>query len=552
MGRLSSITLRINPGWGAGILHYSQYAATQQPFDEFDVFVDGRQRDAGPNRFNTTGFEERNITLGPDSKNVTWVYEYNPGGFPAANVPPEQDDRTAAVFLDNVYFDPLVNSIIRPTPAPTPAGGIDDSLRPSTAAPTSIPDGALTFDGFEQGSLDAFPEWTSEGDAPWERTKEQAASGVFSLRSPDLRSPEFTLGASNVTFQTNPAWSGGTFYFSVYAATQMPLDEFQWFVDGETTGRGSNQVNRTSFEERQVVLSPGPHAITWLYTYNPLSLVSQNLPPEQDGRIAAVFLDNVYFVPFNSGGDTLPLLLPSASPSISLPTTLSPALDLNDTNFTGNNPSQPSSYSPTSVPTSPGNVRRFPSCASLSPNPDNFEDAEFPSLPWSTGGAGNWSLSTRHAYNGTTSIRAPKLDGVGMSSISNATLEICDGFTGGTLRFQAIASVMPPYDDFVVYIDGVSAAQLADVHEWTAVALELDAGPHRVDFSYQYNASRSDQMPPSSQLRQGAVWVDYVAVAPRPTKRLFHSSKLKGGLKGGWSWPTKRLFTSSRLKGGWL
>lgn len=169
-------------------------------------------------------------------------------------------------------------------------------------------------------------------------------------------------------------------------------------------------------------------------------------------------------------------------------------------------------------------------CAPLDPNPDSFEDAAFPSMPWSTGGAGTWSVSTQNAYHGTTSIKSPDLDGAGVSSISNVTLEICDGFIGGILRFQAIASVMPPRDDFMIYIDGVSAAQLVDVHEWTGVELSLDAGPHRVDFSYQYNTSQLDQ-PPSTPQRQGAVWIDSVAVEslPRPTKRLFHLSKLKGG-----------------------
>merc|ERR1711957_1013037 len=269
MGRLSSITLRINPGWGAGILHYSQYAATQQPFDDFKLFVDGRQRDAGPNRFNGTGFEERDITLSPDSKNVTWVYEYNPGGFPAGNVPPEQDDRIAAVFLDNVYFDPFINP--EPIRTPTP-----------TTAPTGDIDEAIYFMGFEKGSIDMFPEWSSEGGAVWERTSEEAASGVFSVRSPNLKNELFEQRLSSITLQINPGWGAGILHYSQYAATQQPFDDFKLFVDGRQRDAGPNRFNGTGFEERDITLSPDSKNVTWVYEYNPGGFPAGNVPPEQD------------------------------------------------------------------------------------------------------------------------------------------------------------------------------------------------------------------------------------------------------------------------------
>merc|ERR1711957_1000211 len=93
--RTSSITLQVDPEWGAGVLHYSQYASTQQPFDDLKVFVDGRQRDGGPNRLDSTSFEDRNITLSPESRNISWVYEYNPNSIPVIGAPPEQDERIA-------------------------------------------------------------------------------------------------------------------------------------------------------------------------------------------------------------------------------------------------------------------------------------------------------------------------------------------------------------------------------------------------------------------------------------------------------------------------
>ena len=96
-------------------------------------------------------------------------------------------------------------------------------------------------------------------------------------------------------------------------------------------------------------------------------------------------------------------------------------------------------------------------------------------------------LSTEKAYNGTTSLKSPFFEGSVAPAISNATLEICDSFTKGVLRFWVVASVMPPNDIFVVYIDGEAAAQIVDIHDWTEIELSLEDGPHKVEFSYQYN-----------------------------------------------------------------
>lgn len=527
--RSSSITFLTNPDWGAGNVHYSIYATTQQPFDDFELFVDGTKREGGPNRVNQNGFEERLIALSPGAHEIVWTYAYNPNSLSAEGVPPESEDRFAAVFLDNVYFDPLIDP---KTPSPTPDG--DVSTPPSTAAPTSTPDGALSFDGFEQGSLATLPEWNSTGnqDALWERTNEQAASGVFSLRSPQLENADKTTRVSNVTFQTDSNWNGGMLHFSTFTTIQMPIDSFFWYVDGQLFGRSGNQVNLTSFEKRQIQLSPGPHVVTWSYAYNPNALEPQFLPPNQDA--GAVFLDNVYFVPFNQEIPVLPTSSPSYSPT-------SPPIPSSDISVSPTkSPSKSPSYSPTSAGPNTEDIRNpnstdnLPSnlllCAPLDPNPDSFESAAFPLPPWSTGGAGNWTLSSENAFNGTTSIKSPNLDGSLVSSISNVTLDICDGFVGGSLQFDFIASVVPPHDTFIVYVDGANVLELSDVHEWTeAPELRLNAGPHRVDFSYQYNPFELSQMPTSEAQRKGAVWLDNVEIEflPQPTKRLFHSSKRK-------------------------
>lgn len=112
---------------------------------------------------------------------------------------------------------------------------------------------------------------------------------------------------------------------------------------------------------------------------------------------------------------------------------------------------------------------------------------------------------------------------MGVKQISNATLEVCPDFEGGPLVFNVRASVLPPQDLFIVYVDGVAAAQLADVNEFDELRLELEPGPHIVDFSYQYNIFSLD--PDSPELENipskilGAVWIDFVQlgdVAPVP------------------------------------
>ena len=117
----------------------------------------------------------------------------------------------------------------------------------------------------------------------------------------------------------------------------MPFDDFVYFVDGVQRGGGPNTINPTGFEEREIQLDPRPHEITFAYRYNPITL--DQFPPEQPGRIGAVFLDDVYFV---SSGNS-----PAPTPSISVPP-----------------------------------------CVPLDSNPDNFEDGTFPLPPWSTGGDG--------------------------------------------------------------------------------------------------------------------------------------------------------------------
>ena len=155
-----------------------------------------------------------------------------------------------------------------------------------------------------------------------------------------------------------------------------------------------------------------------------------------------------------------------------------------------------------------------PSCIPLDPNPYSFEPPNnvFPKAPWTTGGDGKWEIDSTSSHAGKYSIRSPSFDGSPVKQISNATLTVCDDYEGGPLTFRVLSSVLPPQDNFIIYVDGTVAAQVTDVKEFTEVKLALNPGPHRVDFSYQYNTFNLDPLPPVPPEILGAVWLDSVSL----------------------------------------
>lgn len=174
-----------------------------------------------------------------------------------------------------------------------------------------VPPDSLYFDGFEQAT---FPnrEWSTDGDGVWELTTEQARSGIHSIRSPVFvkEGPDDTsTKRSNVTFTTDEAWPSGDIVFSALAGTNMPFDTFQLFVDGQQ--RGSYAAD-TTFTTQRVQLAPGQHDVTFSYVFNPVEL--QDFPPEPPGRIGAVFLDDVYFLP--AGATIRPTLSPTSASNV--------------------------------------------------------------------------------------------------------------------------------------------------------------------------------------------------------------------------------------------
>lgn len=97
---------------------------------------------------------------------------------------------------------------------------------------------------------------------------------------------------ANVTLTTNADWPPGSLVFSILSGTDMPIDDLLFFVDGQQFG-GAREMD--AFETRRIQLPPGEHNITFSYMTNPVGVDS--FPPFPLGRIGAVFIDDVYFLP---------------------------------------------------------------------------------------------------------------------------------------------------------------------------------------------------------------------------------------------------------------
>jgi hypothetical protein len=341
---------------------------------------------------------------------------------------------------------------------------------PTTTAPTLVPDLALWYRSFEQLDFpfiveEEDPVITTENAADsalvWTLTEEKANLGVRSVKSPQLENVGGIAGSANLTISLPDYGGPGDLYFSLFAGTQMPMDSVEINVNGEI--REVIFEAMTAFEQRVLNLGPGPNVVQFAYKYNPTGIPVENFPPSDvfPNRIGTAFVDDVYYVPA----------------AIVVRSAVLPAKAL--------------------VPPVP--------CVPLDPNPDSFEIGGFPLQPWSTTGDGVWDLTTEKASQGTSSIRSPILEGSLAAAISNATLQVCNDFPGGLLKLNVYASVQPPRDIFEIYIDGESAAQLVGVNEWTLLELGLEPGPHRIDFSYQFNMFNSDVgiLPPSPEEREG-------------------------------------------------
>ncbi|KAL9190599.1 hypothetical protein ACHAXT_000305 [Thalassiosira profunda] len=514
--KTSNVTLALtDPDFEGGTLVFSVLAGTAMPVDALWIYIDGNMM--GDLGMLSEDFERQFIPLGPGPHNVTWSYKFNPAPLPA--LPPMPPGRIGAAFLDDVYVLQL-GATLAPVgapasgapstpaalPAPTTAPSIPAPLVPTpttpapapavptTIAPTTIPPGAEWYDGFEQGTFPADPEWTTEGDAPWELTTERAESGVYSIRSPDFFDPDdLTPKTSNVTLMTNPNWDAGALVFSALAGVEMPFDDLQVIVDGVLR---SSLNNMQAFEQQQLMLSPGPHTVVFSYKYNPAGV--EVFPPEMPGRIGAAFIDDVYFLP--EGAELPPTDAPGSpapEPATSFPTA---------TIVVPTPVPAPTTIAPTTIP--PG-AEWY----------DGFEQGTFPEgdPEWTTEGDGLWELTSERANSGVYSIKSPDFFDPEdtTAKTSNVTLVTNPSWDSGALLFSVLAGVNIPFDDFVYYVDGIQRGRLEMMTEFEQQRIELSPGAHTIVFSYKWSPIEGlEFLPPVPPDRIGAVFIDDVYFLP--------------------------------------
>ncbi|KAL7542521.1 hypothetical protein ACHAXR_011851 [Thalassiosira sp. AJA248-18] len=535
----ANVTIFTDPNWGAGTLVLSILAGVSMPYDDLLYYVDGTVRGQMTEK---TDFETLQLQFGPGPHTITFSYNYNPVGLTV--FPPEDPARIGAVFIDDVYFLPMGNTVAptkvqtaSPTLSAYPTlnqGGEPTSSEPptpaqvpSTIAPTSLPPGAIYYDGFEQASFPEDPEWTTEGNGTWALSMERSTGGMYSIKSPNFMNLDDNVMPknSNVTITTNPTWDAGSLVFSIMAGVNMPFDNLVYYVDGQQRGQGTEM---TDFETRSIPLSPGQHIITFSYDWNPVGV--EVFPPVPLDRIGAVFIDDVYFLP--EGG-----IAPTDSP-VSSPATTGPTLSVLPTLQREIIPTPPTTnpvaedatavptalptFQPTEVPTSmSSNAETEISTIAPTSIPseavfyDGFEQGTFPDDPeWSTEGDGVWELTTEKAHSGVYSIRSPDLTGL-KSGSSSVTLSLGDpGFEGGSLVLSVMASLELPIDLLSYFVDGVQIGQMAPQPEFETLDLAIGPGPHEITFEYKHNPFELDALPPSSLDHTGVVFIDDVYVLP--------------------------------------
>jgi len=378
--------------------------------------------------------------------------------------------------------------------------GIPTSSSPPTTSVTSsgtfdFPANATFFTSFEQGDFpDASGQWATQGDAVWALDSEVAHTGIRSIRSGLLNDGSNIQRNSNVTFTTASDFLGGILHLFVLANVEIPIDDVFYFVNDVFIG---NLAGNTDWQPLEIPLRPGDNTVLFSYKYNPIGLDTVP-PPSSDAYVGAAFIDDVYIEGIGGSVTSSPVeggtFIPSTTPSTAsgtTPPTITPA---------------PTTWFPTGVPTPESDE----TCVEVIS--DGFESGTFPTPPWTTGGDGEWFIDTAQAFEGTYSIRSPDLEGSPTAVYSNATIVTCESFPGGVLSAQVLASVLPPSDLFIIYIDGDSAAQLVDVQEFTEVTLGIPPGVHVIDFSYRYNFFNTDPLPPAPPERLGAVWLDNVVI----------------------------------------
>ena len=157
-------------------------------------------------------------------------------------------------------------------------------------------------------------EEEDESSIYWALTTNEAATGVYSIKSPDLNNDDHTPWSAYVTLTTGDDWGEGYLTFSLLWDLNYPAADLLWYVDDEFYEMIPADPSE-GWESFQIYLQPGEHKVTWEYAYNP---EDYDDPPEA----GVVFIDAIYFtLSLTSDPTSDPTMEPNPNPT-GLPTPL--------------------------------------------------------------------------------------------------------------------------------------------------------------------------------------------------------------------------------------
>jgi len=279
----------------------------------------------------------------------------------------------------------------------------------------------------------------------------------------------------------------------------MPFDNFRYLVDGQMRGI---LTDKSTFENLQIPLGPGPHEITFSYTFNPAGLT--NFPPEPPSRIGAVYIDDVYFLPT---GVTVaptgpPMTVPTASPAASVDvSSSSPTFE-----------SGQSTIAPASVSSSVAPTPILSSDAFF----DGFETSDFSGLEWSITGVQAWAVDNSNPYQGNFSahVKTEDIDNSQENSQLNLNLTLA---SAAYIQFYYYAPVEMPFESFDLWVDDQFISGLSTEDEtWKQAGAILSSGRHTVAWRLSKNPrgvpDAAVENLPQKPYRKGEAWLDDVSL----------------------------------------
>ena len=520
----SNVTLTTGPEWPAGTLVFSVLAGTQMPFDDLSYFLDGQQRGQS---FDMTDFENRVIQMPPGQHNVTFAYRFNPNNLdglppipvdrigeafidnvyflpegtsmsptvtPGAPLPAPGDGTPSPSGSSNEssptkapsYFpsyvptaEPVGDSTPpddgedgEPTKAPSyypsynPTGNpqsVVDEVTQATGGPTSIPAGSVYYDSFEQVTFPNDPEWSTDEVNPWILNTENAKTGVYSIKSPDLSNDEFIPTNSNVTLSfLDPDFEGGTLVLSVIPGVE-PFDNLAYYDNGQLIGVISAPKGvMGEFETLQLLLTPGPHDITLEYKYNPYGLDA--LPPAMPDMLGSVYVDDVYILP----------------PASSLPIV---------------NVSESLLF-------------------------DGFESGDYSGnegVSWRFSGEEAWNVDDTNPFEGRFAAHV-KTEDISNGNYSQLDLDVSLD-SAAFIQFYFNAPVAMPFDQMSLLVDEQFLTNLAtEGGMWAQAGAVLSSGDHTISWRQSNNPGGAPEEALAGleqpAFRTGEAWIDNVQLLP--------------------------------------